>query len=73
MFTRNQLRDIRNKATDGMNTPNINALWKRAYEDLAISADRLDAMWSRCEVREDSDMTHAPKEILDVIIKEKTK
>jgi len=69
MFTRNQLQDIRNKATDGMNTPNINDLWKRAYEDLAIAADHLDAMWSRCEVREDADMTHAPKEVLDSITK----
>ena len=63
-FNRNELIKIRNRAESVVKTEDLNSTWKRAYEQLAIAADHLDAMIARCKVPE--------KEYPDVYAKGKT-
>lgn len=51
MFTREELRNIRDTALEEANHySNINHIWKLAYLKLAEDADHLDAMLARSEV-----------------------
>jgi len=49
IFTRAELRSIAERAVDCTESYALYPTWKRAYEDLIDSADRLDAMIARCE------------------------
>ena len=51
MFTREELRDIRNEAVKCSEAVQNNH-WQRAYRQLADAADRLDAMEARTEDKE---------------------
>ena len=48
VFTREELREIRNRAVKCAETV-ANNYWKRAYKQLADATDRLDAMEARTE------------------------
>jgi len=52
MIERKYLQNIREVAVNKAKCQGLNSSWKRAYEALADSADRLDAMNARCEDRE---------------------
>jgi len=52
---RNNLIDLR-EAAEQMIVDGTSPSWKRAYEDLAAAADRLDAMKARCELRVEADV-----------------
>jgi len=54
-FTREELIDIRYRAKKHSETNGLNPDWKRAYEQLAIAADHLDAMIARCIICDMSD------------------
>jgi len=49
IINRSCLQEIREGA-NGMANGNLNPDWKRAYENLADAADRLDAMQARSDV-----------------------
>ena len=48
-FTRSELQSITERALDCVEGCALYPTWKRAYEDLLDSADRLDALIARCE------------------------
>ena len=55
MFTREELRKIREKAEEMSDIEGQNPFWSAAYHGLALSADWLDAMLARRTVEKSSD------------------
>ncbi len=53
MFKGKELRQIRDKAIKEANAKGTNPNWVRAYQQLADSANTLDAMIARCTVKAD--------------------
>ena len=49
-FESDELQKIRESAKENGKIPSLNPDWKRAYLDLAYSADRIDAMIARTKV-----------------------
>lgn len=52
LVDRSFLCQLRERAMEMCSTPSLNPQWRRAYEDLAAAADKLDAMEARCSVLE---------------------
>lgn len=50
MIERTELISIRDRADKAISEKQLNGRWKRAYQNLAEAADRLDAMIARTEV-----------------------
>lgn len=51
--SREYLQKLREEASSAARAQGLNTGWKRAYEDLAHAANVIDALWARCEVKED--------------------